>query len=1325
MADNLYPKNYTRFTDKRDAKYDGDPTGDFVLAEHINYIQDAVSRIERSIGIKRNQEETIEERLSNTENLNILKVEEIGYFEDVSSRSRNYLLSLFSMYPIILLNNDNLLDSDIANASKIYGVVNTKNKDLSLIQNEISNWKNKGAKGIFIKDINKSLRQDEIDIINSVYQESLKLIVSGDISKLIENTESQYNPEMVRIPFEENTIFAIKDFGYSSKINGEGFISKDIIMNQLVPLVLKIKNIGGDVLGFSEIKNKKQYNFVQTLGLILSVDYLSLGRSGGDLISSPPYNYNWETIIASWKSNNPTIFYENNEIYRIIPKGKLVIKQNNEVEIEGFEVSSDRISWISNTIEGNSIINGSISPNKLSTYDIEKIVDLLNSSSGDISINPDKINIDEDGGNLPTNIPSSNMYKNVIEAVNKKNNINTLESQKIEYSAIKSLKSSQLEGDISKEQLVFNVVQAINASSTNSSVLPENFINIPYADITNIRGTGQVDYTTILGGTASFGEAAVEGTLTSKNITNTDLITSPNATIDSLVSDTIKATSITGVDILNVRELNADNLQSEIIESVKARIEFGDFNQIVTESLKSGAVVSEIISATTNFNDLTVADQGKINDLISNSITAQYGFFEELATGVINTDKLEISSNNSALTIKSDTMKVYSALDSLNQRKLRVILGNLSEMTNTNDEYGFMVLGDDGTSKIFDHTGIYEAGIHDNVISSNKVQDNAITEDKIKHDSIIVDHLRGGIITGNWIHGETITGDKITANAITAEKLHSLSIDTRHLNATIIEGGHIKGSAIEARHIKAGAITTEKLNVGFETNIIKSGVDSFEQIRTGKFETGTDIEANVTTDYPFEGNKSLEAYSYEPNGNLELGSSVSIANYINMDSEKDSFGFSAYIRRGAGEPSVGIRLGFKLSNISDTTEEYVYSDLMSIGNSYKRYSFILNNLKDYSYITPIINFTSTNDTIYIDATQLEAMAPGAEISPWGTTSTTEISGDNITTGRIDSQFIKIGDNTLFGDGDIIELSNAGIYVNSTQGSINIGSGGINVTGGAFTLTGGQGSQNVSIDGNKGITTENSKVKIDVDSNKGFRITNKETQQVIMDVNPTTGKLRFSGSAEFLSKDEKTMSVDFYEQQEEIERQRLEEERQAKELKTQEETIAAQEKIIQEEKQKVAQQQQEIIERKREIAKERMLKKVNASDKNYSLNLEMKVGYNSYSTTSAKSLYFHGYKLNESTSQYELADVDGQLISPYGSEPDYIIPKQSLDLSGVPAGTSGYIIWNNTENKKELDFIYLKSTIDNELNATQKWIKTKSDPNFDFNESVFVIGEVVV
>lgn len=1324
MKNEQFPYQLTEFIKKINAAYDGDPRGDFVMAEDINQVQEALTRVEKSIGIKKENDLSIEDRMAQLKGYSSLKINSVGYFDSLDSENISYVSEVLSKFNIIVLNKYDNKTKELSKIHKIYGRINVLNKSINEIQIQIGEWQNNGAKGIYIDNLNLDSRVKEINIYKSVLEKNLEVIISGDISKLLTNELSDYNPRNEEFPFEKETTLVIKSFGYNSKRIGSNYLSQEEIMNNLYPLVKKIKGKQLKIFGMSETPNRDSFNFVQALGLMMSIDFLYTGISSGSQINNLPYSYDTHNIVGQWKTNKPEIFSNGGRIYRIVSGGSIEIDSNNKVYYPGLTIASDTINWIAETVDGRTNKIASIPPNRLTTYDIKKIVDLINSSSDDIVIKPNKIDSDEASGILPESIGASHMVLNVIHAINKKNNVNTIQKQYIEDSAILNLSSNKLIGDIETERLLKNAVNSINKSSTGAPTTAEdhkNFINIPYAIITNLKGSGTINYATFNGEEASFRNATIGNTLTSNKIVVENKLTSPDAEIGTLKSNVITVSKIEGIQSLKVENLEAANIGALVISAIDAKISSGYFNSIVTESLKSKTIVSDIISATTSFADFSDTDKAKINSLITNSITSQYGFFNELFTGLINTDKIEITSDTGVLNINSDTIKIYDAPGKKQQSDIRILIGNLSEATGNLDDYGFMALDSTGKNKIFDHTGVYEGGIHKDSITTDKIKDNSVTGGKIKHDSIIVEHLQGKIITGDWIAGETISGDKIIGKSITAKELAALSIETEHLQSNIIESNHIRSNVIESKHIKSGSILTSHLKVGFEINLMKDGMDSFEQYKPGRIELNElnkDVLTYVQTEDSFEGEKSLRAFSLSNNIHMHIGKKIGISNYLN---ENKMFAFSSFIRTPSHSDDTKIKLGFMLTS-EDKENEYVLDDnFTSIKTTYKRYSFILKNSIGYTHITPIVVFESSNDTIIMDALQVEAIDAEGEISPWRTTATTIISGDSITTGKVNAKHIKIGEGTIFGDGNVIEITDTGLTAHASKDkNASIGADGIVINGGAFKLNGGQGRQTISIDGDKGITVGSLSSKVIIDNNRGFRIHNIEKDEVVFDINPSTQNLRFSGAAEFFTPGSPETSITFQEQQDEIKAQHEEAMRQAEKLQTQEETLAAQQKLIKEQEEEIKKEKQKILEQQKEIGKERMLRLMGANNQRFTLSLELKVGYSSYNERNENFLYVHGYELDEDY-RFINADVPGQLYSPY-EDTYYEIKNQQLDLTETPLNTPGYIIWDNT--RKELDFIYMDSKIDDNLNVEQEWIKTKKVPNFDFNESVFVIGEAM-
>ena len=99
----LFPEQPTTFIDKRNAAYDGDPEGDFVLAEHINELQDAIGRVEEAIGVYVPPGVGLAKRIESLENLKPMRAESVGYFPGDLGPDTTHIESVLSNYNSVVL----------------------------------------------------------------------------------------------------------------------------------------------------------------------------------------------------------------------------------------------------------------------------------------------------------------------------------------------------------------------------------------------------------------------------------------------------------------------------------------------------------------------------------------------------------------------------------------------------------------------------------------------------------------------------------------------------------------------------------------------------------------------------------------------------------------------------------------------------------------------------------------------------------------------------------------------------------------------------------------------------------------------------------------------------------------------------------------------------------------------------------------------------------------------------------------------------------------------------------------------------------------------
>ena len=136
------------------------------------------------------------------------------------------------------------------------------------------------------------------------------------------------------------------------------------------------------------------------------------------------------------------------------------------------------------------------------------------------------------------------------------------------------------------------------------------------------------------------------------------------------------------------------------------------------------------------------------------------------------------------------------------------------------------------------------------------------------------------------------------------------------------------------------------------------------------------------------------------------------------------------------------------------------------------------------------------------------------------------------------------------------------------------------------------------------------------------------------------------------------------------------------------------------------------------------------DSKRDIRLGMKLGYSGFGTVNANYIYFCGLATNATTYAEELSDVNGSLYD-RGTQTTLTIPKQALNLTGLAAGTSGYLVWNSSDGTNKIWFIMLQNTYDASGTMTaSKWMKrnigvTGDNTEMVLTDAVYVLGELEI
>ena len=1171
-----FPEELTVFSTKKDAAYSGDPEGDYVLAKHINDLQDAILRVEKSIGTRSSSSESLVELINDLSKERPMRVDSVGYFTGNLTTDMSYTESILGQYKLVLLENKSnqlipMLASLKEKDTAVYGIIDATDSLVS-IQNEIALWKQLGVAGVFLKDFGgeeSPTRAHQQNIIDSVEQEQIKLgIIPANINRLIDDSPNEsYNPIGRPFVFPVDTIMQLRPFAYN-----EGYQEIEQMTQTVMPLVLTLRQRGLDIMGWSAATTQKQYEYTQAGALIFGLDYLYNGNPIGETLTTRTPLFDWPSLFSIWKTDMPIVFNEGQSIVRRVNNGTIRLFKDKSIELSGLEIPSTLIKWVQNSIPGSTIQDASITPDKLSTYDIERIVALLNSSDESLKIDVTKISVDEGGIGLPINIPASNMVQNVVHAINRKNNVNTKESWLIEDYAIKELSTNKLVGDILKEQMIGQVIQAVNDAS-NQTV----FLNVAKASVIDLSSTGSIQGNTFSGDNITMRQGLFTEAISTSDATISGYLTGHDGEFENLFVQHLEVETLTGLKDLDLTNLTTENLAALVAKIVSLEAENAQIGNLIAGNIETGQINSQLITAMNSMVDLQITNTAIFGDSVIDSASIKSLDASKLTAGSIDTDQVTLSSKDGHLVIESDNMRIYDDVDNQGLRRLRTALGyvgdlvlideiNLEELKrqllnlerdlarapeneqalletqiagleleitqlqtkieNLPEEhedplYGLVVMGEDGKTKLFDHTGVYSAGIKANAISNEKLQEDAIDDTVIRAGSITARSIHGETITGDLIAGKTITAsEKLVARSISSELIEVDAIDAGHISAGAIETSHLTAGLIDAEHIKSGVIDTSKLTVGFGVNLMRFGFDSFEQEPIGVFRgvaEGTTI-ARITDEWRYEGKKSLQISGNQTRNIVHL--SLPQVDHAIMVIPEQEYILSAFSNTESNS-NTGVRIGL---HHKDGT--YSWSPILNVkpGIRSTRLETIIKIPTGVLRSTVVLSVEATNTIVHFDAIQLEEKDEFVtEAGAFRPTATTVISGDSIETGRIDAKHIHIGSGTVFGNGDIIDITDAGISARSGTGSATLNSSGLVIQGGAFNLKGGIGQQNVEIDGQRGLLIENARNRIDLNAEKGLTLVNKTTNQIILDIDPETGNLRFSGTARFYSENNPEMA----------------------------------------------------------------------------------------------------------------------------------------------------------------------------------------------------------
>ena len=818
----------TPFKQKVNAQYQGDPKGTYVLAEDINLIQDAVNNLERGIGMEPGGD-TIVERIEAIEKSGLLRTDEFLLYKGnplLAYNSQEEAVHAFSYRGHVVLSKledssfYSFIDSISSRGTSVYGYVDCSSTySIAVIQMEIEWWKSKGAVGIFLDKFDYDFgntRSRQNTILLSVQERKLTPIVTGSLEYIIQNQEHANNPEWMPLAFQPGNIYYLPrlfiDNAQKNPYDNVLGVIKPVLQKKAE---LKIQIMIEDTANGSQSAVQDLYEHGESLAILFGAKAYGLSRTDNYALNDPVRLMDWAPFIGGWREDAPYLVESMADIRRKTSFGEVIyVKSSNTVVYTGLTIPSYLLTFKANSINGSAIQDGSIEDKKIKEYDGNRL----------------------------------------IKGINKEG-----VTEKINIKRIQSIGFDDLTGSISVEALQANVINAINANIGNAKIDNAVIGNLTAGHIS----ADVIEAINIASGHAEFGTVQIHGAVIDQ--LKAESITSGSIHTDRLEANVLNALNLKAghaeIDSALIGELRAESITAEVVKAINmyaesAIIDKAKINNAVIGSLKAEHIQAEIIKAVNASIENAQIDKAKIGHLDAEHIEAavieavnanignafiQGGIIQDgtimdakifslsaskLTAGQIDTGLIRISGTDGHMVIDDNSIEIYDGTDKDGNRRKRVIVGH-SDMLGS-DTYGLIVMGADGSTRLFDHTGVYNEGIHENAVSNDKLQGESVDSRVLSVGAVYAKHVQADAITAEKIISNAIVSRHIQAGTVTTDKLFSggklRSVsDNRAVTVsggTLVSGGPC-ARGLETGHWKTVIGTNLVVDLGQEVNQIR------------------------------------------------------------------------------------------------------------------------------------------------------------------------------------------------------------------------------------------------------------------------------------------------------------------------------------------------------------------------------------------------------------------------------------------------------------------------------------------------------------------------
>lgn len=864
-----YPEGLDIFTKKTNAEYDGDPNGDFVMAEDVNELQDGIQSIQEALGSNpQGDHANVKTRLDSYDNYSMLQVPSVffylGEYNKLNGVGDEEKLAHMQRFNHVIIPIDmptNFIRYVRSSVQHVYGYISVSMTESALslgdIIEKIRTFKEQGCTGIYLdnmgydQDVN---RRRQTDVIQAVHNQGMSVMFYAvrpeDVMEA--NYHESMNEDSLPSGVRKGDILHIKSFA----VNTLGEFLLPAFKDQMAKLLQYRETYGIQLMSTALIDSTQShqlatsyFQYAHNMAILYSLDIFGTTiENDGRAINKHTW-YSYPLLMGAWKSKKPTVQQIGNLLKRGLPAGTLTVDTDHYVwTYEGSKIPMAHVDTSPNTIPGSAIQDASIEDKKIKDYNGGRLIRAINADEteklsikkfgtlsyddieGSVSVDALTANVinainayigeakidkafigDLTAEHITSGTIDADFIKaSVIEAINIAAGHGEFGSAKIHGAVIDELNATSIKtGDIDADRIKTNIIEAINFESQSANIKNLNADNITSGNIKAERLQSDV-----INAINLYTESAVINKATIKEASIGDL------SAEKIKTGTLKA------ELIEASVIEAINLYAEHMTVDSAKMNTAVIGELVADHIKASVIEAIHLAA-----GIASIDVGKINGAVINTGTigdAQIAdasitdakivslTANKIQAGQIDTGLVTVQGPDGLLKIKSNRLQVFD------RSAIPIERVSIGDVNGDGSQYGFRVRGADGKTVLYDEKGVYNEGITDGAITNPKIGDGEIDNRVIAADAIMANNIVAGAITAEKIGAKQINANHIQVGTITAGS--AIIAEGAISNAQIgnLDATKITSGIIDAKHIRVGSTTN--FDDGYNPNVINKGI---------------------------------------------------------------------------------------------------------------------------------------------------------------------------------------------------------------------------------------------------------------------------------------------------------------------------------------------------------------------------------------------------------------------------------------------------------------------------------------------------------------------